>query len=381
MTQTTSIPVLLLKTRSIQDDSYEESFSQDDGNDSITFDPHFVPVLAHERNESALASLATWLETGELKRKYGGMIFTSQRAVEAWTEVVVGLNAAKLASTNLDAQRQATASNPQLDPFANLESLLPFPLYVVGPATERALQSLANREEETSSIFYTALNATIHGADTGNGANLAAFILKHYNQLYYEHWFNSFEAPRLPFIPLLGMSSENYGRKRLEANDARLQKKPLLFLVGEQRRDVIPKTLQDPANESERIMIDELEVYRTEVMKDFENDFASIIGKFESRSASQYRIVVVFSPQGVETMLRTIGFLDSAGKATEQASKRWCHDGSMATRGIRWVIVTIGPTTRAFLKDGFGIEPEVCATRPNPQSLRADIHDFLKQYT
>ncbi len=80
------IPVLLLKTRSTPADSYEEYFS------SKPFTSTFVPVLEHRSNAQNLDYIRSLLAEGRFGRHsdavYGGMIFTSQRAVESFTKVV-----------------------------------------------------------------------------------------------------------------------------------------------------------------------------------------------------------------------------------------------------------------------------------------------------
>lgn len=111
-----AIPVLLLKTQSQPHDSYLDYFSasqpartpgplgdhktKDAASSHTTlltattvtttlrFQPLFVPVLEHHPNTQNLDLLQDLLRSEQLGRKYGGMIFTSQRAVEAWTEVV-----------------------------------------------------------------------------------------------------------------------------------------------------------------------------------------------------------------------------------------------------------------------------------------------------
>jgi hypothetical protein len=90
MSKPSIIPVLLLKTRSLPHDGYEEFFSTpssaaDSGRP--IFQPQFVPVLEHWPNAKSLAVLEDSLKSGHLADKYGGMIFTSQRAVEAWADV------------------------------------------------------------------------------------------------------------------------------------------------------------------------------------------------------------------------------------------------------------------------------------------------------
>lgn len=379
------IPILLLKTRSQPDDTYEECFRttsatiSSNGESSNSFAPHFIPVLEHTQNEAALSELGDLLRSRRLKQRYGGVIFTSQRAVEAWADVV--------AKVNIEPSL-APPTLPELDAFSDIDSLTSFAVYVVGPATQRAVQTLINSSDQNfnQASPFTLLNPSIHGAHTGNGATLATFILGHYNYLYGCHWFEYFEAPRLPFIPLLGMSSQNYGRKRLEKDDPRLAKKPLLFLVGEVRRDVIPKTLSGAAGSS-RIDVDEVEVYRTEVMKSFEGDFAATCERLNKEAKSEtgddIRVVVVFSPQGSDIMLKSIGYLDATGQATDSAMSRWYQQRSEEIPGAiaakpKWILVTIGPTTRDYLQDKFGIEPDVCAAKPSPEGLRQGIEAFLK---
>ena len=82
----TSIPVLLLKTKSMPADSYEEYFS------TAPFRPVFVPVLEHRPNAPNLEQIKTMLLDRKIGRcegaRYGGMIFTSQRAVEGFAKLV-----------------------------------------------------------------------------------------------------------------------------------------------------------------------------------------------------------------------------------------------------------------------------------------------------
>jgi uroporphyrinogen-III synthase len=77
------IPMLLLKTKSVPNDGYEEYFSEPESR----FTPIFVPVLEHKPHTANLDQLRSLLRKGELKGKYGGMIFTSQRAVEGFARV------------------------------------------------------------------------------------------------------------------------------------------------------------------------------------------------------------------------------------------------------------------------------------------------------
>ncbi|KAG4412378.1 hypothetical protein IFR04_014474 [Cadophora malorum] len=296
------IPILLLKTKSTPNDGYEERFSTATIG-SNKFDPTFVPVLEHQFLDQGLDVVKDLLRNKQIGKdegkQYGGMIFTSQRAVEAFARLV--------------EEGKGDAQWPYLQDI---------PLYTVGPATSRALRAIP--QDPPLNIF---------GADMGNGEALAHYMLDHYGQWYRD----------------------------------RKIKPPLLFLVGEQRRDIIPKTLMDPAlADDRRIQVDELIVYGTGVMESFEQDFTRILAETEK---SPMRWVVVFSPTGCEAMLRVLGRLDSkTGKvnAVEQPVSRSTY------------VATIGPTTRDFLRNCFGYEPDVCAEKPSPEGVEMGIRAFLK---
>jgi len=83
-------PVLLLKTKSVPGDAYEEFFSASP--DGAGYEPSFVPVLEHQFDEDGMAKVRSALQNGAISTAegsaYGGLIFTSQRAVEAFTKLV-----------------------------------------------------------------------------------------------------------------------------------------------------------------------------------------------------------------------------------------------------------------------------------------------------
>lgn len=196
------------------------------------------------------------------------------------------------------------------------------PIYTVGPATSRALRAIP--QDPPPKIF---------GSDSGNGEALAHYMLNHYGEWY----------PEMKVKP------------------------SLLFLVGEQRRNIIPTTLMDPAlPDDRRIQVDELVVYDTGVMESFEADFTKLLLETKDRET---RWVVVFSPTGCEAMLRSLDLLDSkTGKAKA---------GQSSTRRNTY-IATIGPTTRDFLWNKFRFEPDVCASKPSPEGVEEGIRNFLK---
>ncbi|PTB62468.1 uroporphyrinogen synthase [Trichoderma citrinoviride] len=308
---TQPVPVLLLKTRSSPSDAYEDLLSSPANTPS--FAPTFVPVLQHKFEEKGINRLRDLLRRKRIGTTpdcdFGGLIFTSQRAVEAFSHVV----------------REDEASK---DPsWPHLQHI---PIYSVGPATTRALAAVP--QDPPLQIF---------GSHTGNGDALAQFILDHYAQC--------------------NNSSNNNNQRLLP---------PLLFLVGEQRRDIIPRTLTDPSLPPDRrIPVTEEVVYGTGEMPSFPADFASVLDETTRRSASSERWIVVFSPTGCDSMLRGLDLLDpSTGKF---AGERRRQDGTF--------VATIGPTTRNHLVNTFGFEPDVCAETPTPEGVLEGILAFQKK--
>lgn len=81
-------PILLLKTKSSPQDGYEEFFS------AQNYTPTFIPVLEHRFHKDNLSQVRDRFTSGEFHteaptpRKYGGLIFTSQRAVEGFAQMI-----------------------------------------------------------------------------------------------------------------------------------------------------------------------------------------------------------------------------------------------------------------------------------------------------
>lgn len=84
--------MFLLKTRSTPTDAYEELFSTP--SNGFDFEPHFVPVLEHRVEDEGMAKIKSLLLAKGISRgansPYGGLVFTSQRAVEAFSQLVQG---------------------------------------------------------------------------------------------------------------------------------------------------------------------------------------------------------------------------------------------------------------------------------------------------
>lgn len=311
-------PVYLLKTKNSPTDAYEEYF---ENLSNGKYKPIFVPVLDHIFRDDALRTLRRSAERfafaggseadGRRKacnnpaKKYSGMVFTSQRAVDAFAITVSKLNPDKL-DWIFDKN---------------------MPLYVVGPATATAVKSLE-------------LPCPVVGAHTGNGEALAEFILQWHSTL-----------PR-------------------DVTHLDGRKLPLLFLVGEQRRDIIPKTLtNEELPYHEQIQVTELVVYETGEMATFEEDFTGLVRQAKAQKVKE-QWVVVFSPQGCEAMLNGLGWLDEKS-GNFSAGLKEVVSGPMKTR-----IATIGPTTRDYLQEELGFEPDVCAPQPSPEGVGKAILDF-----
>ncbi|KAL1844117.1 hypothetical protein VTJ49DRAFT_4969 [Mycothermus thermophilus] len=260
-------PILLLKTKSVPGDAYEELFSSPPSGPS--FEPIFVPVLEHR-----------FLQDG-----------MTRRAVEAFTSLV--------------QERRGEESDKW--PF-----LQDVPVYSVGPATTRALKAVP--QVPPLQVF---------GEHTGIGDKLAPFILEHYGE-----WYKDRDV-----------------------------KPPLLFLVGEKRRDVIPRVLTGAG-----LKVDEVVIYGTGELQSFAQDFHR---RLEETADRPRRWVVVFSPSGCDSMLKVLGLIDEAtGKAKLKQPDRTT------------LIATIGPTTRDHLVQTLGYEPEVCAEQPTPEGVWRGILRF-----
>ncbi|MCJ1480850.1 hypothetical protein MMC06_001005 [Schaereria dolodes] len=370
-----TIPVILLKTRSTPTDSYETHFTSSTRlsdqptplNGLLTrrsspFRAIFVPVLQHTFSQPSLAHLRSLLSTSAFtgpRRKYGGIILTSQRAVEALGSLVDELTADKGVNGDLGPSNEA---NPNESPLFTLE----IPFYTVGPATSRALTLLRDRHFP---------KCTVEGAHTGNGEKLAEFILEHYNNLWHQrHSHGAAEKP------------------------------PLLFLVGEQRRDIIPKVLASNSFAStQRIAVSELIVYETSVMESFAADFTAVLARTKN---APVRWVVVFSPTGCQSMLKVLGWWsdESTGKVTARIESA-VDKGSTGNEGgltgnkaafgrngecqeveekiamqgeqKKVFVACIGPTTRDYLEREFGFVADVCAPTPSPVGVSQGIETFL----
>ncbi|CAK7234089.1 uroporphyrinogen-III synthase [Sporothrix bragantina] len=327
-TSPSPIPVFLLKTKSSPTDAYEDLLAGPTEAGSLA--PIFVPVLQHCFVDDGVAQVKDLLgrrqiTNGRLQSdsgaRYGGMIFTSQRAVEAFNKIV--------------KEGHASPKDAASSSWPHLQNV---PIYSVGPATTRALRAV---EQEPP--------LQVSGDHTGNGEDLAFYI-----QEDYAGWKR----------PQATATDSAIAETRAAAQASAIL--PLLFVVGEKRRDIIPKVLMGGGSDAgpPYIGVDEIAVYGTGEMPSFADDFER---ELEATKKRAVRWVVVFSPTGCDSMLKALGLLDpETGKAREPAS-----------RSRTTYIATIGPTTRAYLQDTFGFEPDVCADEPSPEGVLRGITQFM----
>lgn len=117
----------------------------------------------------------------------------------------------------------------------------------------------------------------------------------------------------------------------------------LLFLVGEIRRDIIPKKLN-----SKGIKVREVVTYKTEELSDGFNRFIQAI-KPRNEGEISLNWVVVFSPQGTREITQ---YLSDNGRP----------------KGSHLRVASIGPTTKKYLDDN-DIISDVVSPKPDSKSL------------
>jgi len=321
------IPILFLKTPTTPIDPYTSFFTSPlplslpptvppQQHPTYTYAPRHIPILKHTHDLTPILTLLA----SPPPFPYGGLIFTSQRAVSAFSSALQ-----LLSSPSQPASPPTNPNNPQLTPhYKTLE----LPLYTVGPATASALRALASTHLP---------NSWVEGQEAGRGDVLAALILERYNEAWQE-------------------------------DGAGGEKKPLLFVTGEKRRDVIPRMLMDDAlAEERRIKVEEMVVYSTAEVEAFEADFAAVLRETEE---ARVRWVVMFSPAGGGSMLRAFGWLDPlTGRVREGV------DGD--TKGRTTFVASIGPTTKEYLRGEFGLEVDVSAGVPSAEGVRSALERWM----
>jgi len=196
----------------------------------------------------------------------------------------------------------------------HLRQLRGMMVYTVGPATALAITKLQF--------------STIVGADTGNGAALANLIVQtsRRDHSLVTHNLN----------PSVEIAENHHSIPRL----------PLLFLVGDKRRDIIPKRL-----DAENIPLEELVVYETTVASTFDEELSRVM---KDATDGDIEWIVFFSPSGAEVALEKM----------KRMSKR-----------IK--VATIGPTTEEYLRKEWDVVPDMVAAKPEPVSMVQGILEHM----
>ena len=186
-----------------------------------------------------------------------------------------------------------------------LRQLRGMTVYTVGPATALALTKLEF--------------STIVGADTGNSGALANLLVQTFQRDQSSMENGSLGSSELPPRP------------------------PLLFLVGDKRRDIIPKRLA-----VENILLEELVVYETAIAPTFDQELDRVL---EDETHGDIEWIVFFSPSGAEVALEKLKRLNKKIK-----------------------IATIGPTTEEYLRKEWNLIPDMVSAKPEPISM---VHGIL----
>ena len=281
--------------------------------------PLYIPLLSHTLLPDPLISLLLLHLSQHTPTPtpfpYGALILTSQRSVAA-----------------LSSALSAPAISEKEEYKARLKNLR-VRLYTVGPATEKAVREVRDR------WLNPDLCGVYGGGKAGSGEVLA----------------------RLMLTP--GDENKCHYDIRSSDEDTSGVLKPVLFLVGEKRRDVIPRMLQSTElEEGKRVKVDEMVVYKTSEMESFGFEFGKVLRATEG--GEEGRWVVVFSP-----MLRGLGWWDEGRRGVRQGGEG---------RGRTWVCC-IGPTTREYLEREFGLVADVVAERPSAEGVREAIERFMRE--
>jgi len=281
--------VLVLKERSItgadgnQQDNYESALL------NAGYAPVFLPVLSHSLVNINKITNTIAGDTPDEAQSYSGVVFTSQRAAEAWSQ------AGKAA---LKANRQPSQS------WQNI------PFYAVGPATAASLTRLHPSIRPHSSLIL--------GADeSGSAEMLAGFICTSHNKTQ---------------------------QQQQQPTDSTC---PLLYLVGDKRKDTLPSLLNEQG-----IKMHEIQAYETYQSPTFEADYCALLDENLKKSIEW---IVLFSPSGAKLLFPLL-------------SKEHDNEESEKTN-VNVKYAAIGPTTRDYLLSNNEVEVHAMAESPTPEAL------------
>jgi uroporphyrinogen-III synthase len=281
--------VLVLKERSIaaadgnQQDNYESALL------NAGYTPVFLPVLSHNLVNINKITNTLAGDTADEDQSYSGVVFTSQRAAEAWSQA--GKDA-------LEANRQPSQSWQKI------------PFYAVGPATAASLTRLHPSIRPHPSLIL--------GADeSGSAERLAGFI------------------------------RTSHKKTQQQQQQPTKSTFPLLYLVGDKRKDSLPSLLSEQG-----IEMHEIQAYETYQSPTFEADYSALL---DDNSQNSFEWIIFFSPSGAKLLFPLL-------------SKK--HDNKESERtNVKVKYAAIGPTTRDYLLSKNEVKVHAMANSPTPEAL------------
>jgi len=274
---------------------------------SSTYRTYFLPALTH-----AFVNYDTLQENvlNGPKGRFGGVVVTSQRAVEAWAHCRKSAEPRHVDVSSNDAPSSSEAQSAWDE----------VPFYCVGPATAASLLAL-----NTQTCVVPPSSMVRGGEESGNADKLADYIIAMHG-LSIGSTTSSCDSspsqgPLEPAVP---------------------QPLPLLYLVGDKTRETIAGRLS-----SAGIPVVKLHVYDTFPSPTFDENFRAVVN--EAGGIDHLRWIAFFSPSGAKQALPLLA--------------SWKEKLDLGPR-----IAAIGPTTRDYLL-GAGIEVHAMAHSPKPEAL------------
>ncbi|KAH9477202.1 hypothetical protein JR316_0011121 [Psilocybe cubensis] len=295
---------------------------------------------------------------GAAEDGYGGVIVTSRRSCEAWTDAVAVLRAER------ENERGRSAPAPTNAGWARV------PFYVVGEATADALREVfrdyadvlgdASIHPSSSSGSSTpALIPDIRGASSGSAAVLAPFILA--------------DTPHRP-------------------------RGKLLYLTGDKNRDTLVRILEAGDAESEgkgKVRIEEVQVYRTEGADGFANALEGVLREWNAGVANidtDTWWVVYFAPSAAAhatPILQQHFFFDASSSSSSSSSSAILNPKQdeaspsvhqLIKPKLKAKVAAIGPTTHDFLRDTLGLRVHVMARKPTADEVVHAVSEYDSRY-
>lgn len=280
--------VLVLKERTISDEHGGQRDPYEAALKDAGFSPYFLPVLSHRlvNLESIAGIIAARCESCSTAQE--------GKDIDSDTdEKIRRSKASHFAGVIFTSQRAvaawADAGQAVLEKCTNAQyTWNSIPFYAVGPATASALLRLDARLRPPRDLILGA-------EESGSAERLASYIT------------------------------------------SRTCASPLLYLVGDKRKDTLPSSLKQHG-----IMLQEVQAYETFQSTTFEADYADL------QKHAPFQWIIFFSPSGAKMLLPLLDL-----NALDHVPR----------------LAAIGPTTRDYLESQEGVGVTAMSASPTPQSL------------